>query len=70
MTSSEGELDRLAANLVRAPVDVLVTWPTPPTLAAMRASLRGGSSTTAVSFRFTPEMTELGLNGDKEASKR
>jgi putative ABC transport system substrate-binding protein len=38
VTTAESELDRLAADLVQAKVDVLVTWTTPATLAAMRAT--------------------------------
>jgi ABC-type uncharacterized transport system substrate-binding protein len=38
VNTAVGELDRLAADLVRTKIDVLVTWTTPSTLAAMRAT--------------------------------
>jgi len=38
MTAAEGRLDRLAADLVRSKTDVLVTWASPATLAAKRAT--------------------------------
>jgi putative ABC transport system substrate-binding protein len=38
ITTSEGELDRLAVALVRSKVDLLVAWTTPATLAAKRAT--------------------------------
>ncbi len=38
MTTAESRLDRLAADLVRSKTDVLVTWTTPATLAAKRAT--------------------------------
>jgi putative ABC transport system substrate-binding protein len=38
VTPVEGGLDRLAADLVRSRVDLLITWTTPPTLAAKRAT--------------------------------
>jgi putative ABC transport system substrate-binding protein len=38
ITTTEGELDRLAVALVRSKVDLLVAWTTPPTLAAKRAT--------------------------------
>lgn len=37
-TAAEGGLDRLAADLVRSKVDLLVSWTTPATLAAKRAT--------------------------------
>src|SRR5438552_16450770 len=38
MTTAESRLDRLAADLVRSKTDVLVTWASPATLAAKRAT--------------------------------
>ena len=38
VTTAESELDRLAADLVRSKVDLLVAWTTPATLAAKRAT--------------------------------
>jgi putative ABC transport system substrate-binding protein len=38
VTTAEGGLDRLAADLVRSKVDLLVAWATPPTLATKRAT--------------------------------
>ena len=38
ITTTEGELDRLAVDLVRSKVDLLVAWTTPATLAAKRAT--------------------------------
>jgi len=38
MTAAESRLDRLAADLVRSRTDVLVTWASPATLAAKRAT--------------------------------
>ena len=37
-SGAEGGLDRLAADLVRSKVDLLVTWAAPATLAAKRAT--------------------------------
>ena len=38
VTTAEGGLDRLAAELVRSKVDLLIAWTTPATLAAKRAT--------------------------------
>jgi putative tryptophan/tyrosine transport system substrate-binding protein len=38
VSAAEGGLDRLAADLVRSNVDLLVAWTTPATLAAKRAT--------------------------------
>jgi putative ABC transport system substrate-binding protein len=38
MTTAESRMDHLAADLVRSKTDVLVTWTTPATLAAKRAT--------------------------------
>ena len=38
ISTAEGELDRLAVDLVRSKVDLLVAWTTPATLAAKQAT--------------------------------